>query len=315
MITVDSYASSSWMSHPEVSNRSVPSTLAEHAGRLVAVLKKALRLALVMLVWLAVAAVVAAGWWWREQLPLRADSGAGYALGVLSAVCMLVLLIYPLRKRLKFLGILGATKTWFFIHMTMGVTAPVVALYHCGFKLGSLNSQVALASILIVAASGLVGRFLYRHVYADWSGHRAVSKKMSRPKLFDAPYLSFLRLVGTRLNRFDEHTQAHRRSLWAAIRHSFQVEPAARVERLVLMRFCRKQLQQVARDNPLIAREKERLITLIDRYVSFRLLQAQKITRVQIYERLFALWHVVHLPFFILLLLSVIVHVLAVHLY
>lgn len=33
------------------------------------------------------------------------------------------------------------------------------------------------------------------------------------------------------------------------------------------------------------------------------------------YERLFALWHVLHLPFFILLVLAVIVHVIAVHLY
>ena len=33
------------------------------------------------------------------------------------------------------------------------------------------------------------------------------------------------------------------------------------------------------------------------------------------YERLFALWHVLHLPFFILLVLAAIVHVIAVHLY
>jgi hypothetical protein len=33
------------------------------------------------------------------------------------------------------------------------------------------------------------------------------------------------------------------------------------------------------------------------------------------YERLFALWHVLHVPFFILLVLTAIVHVFAVHLY
>ena len=33
------------------------------------------------------------------------------------------------------------------------------------------------------------------------------------------------------------------------------------------------------------------------------------------YERLFALWHVLHMPLFILLVLAAIVHVVAVHLY
>jgi hypothetical protein len=33
------------------------------------------------------------------------------------------------------------------------------------------------------------------------------------------------------------------------------------------------------------------------------------------YERLFSLWHVAHLPFVFLLLLSAVVHVVAVHAY
>jgi hypothetical protein len=33
------------------------------------------------------------------------------------------------------------------------------------------------------------------------------------------------------------------------------------------------------------------------------------------YERLFALWHVVHIPFVYMLVISAIVHVVAVHMY
>jgi hypothetical protein len=34
-----------------------------------------------------------------------------------------------------------------------------------------------------------------------------------------------------------------------------------------------------------------------------------------VYERLFALWHVLHVPLFILLVITAIIHVVAVHLY
>jgi len=37
--------------------------------------------------------------------------------------------------------------------------------------------------------------------------------------------------------------------------------------------------------------------------------------QLEIFERFFALWHVVHLPLFFLMVLAVIVHIVAVHLY
>ena len=40
-----------------------------------------------------------------------------------------------------------------------------------------------------------------------------------------------------------------------------------------------------------------------------------KAARFGMYERMFALWHVLHMPLFFLLVLSAILHVIAVHLY
>ena len=34
-----------------------------------------------------------------------------------------------------------------------------------------------------------------------------------------------------------------------------------------------------------------------------------------VYERLFSLWHVLHVPLFVILVLTAIIHVVAVHLY
>ena len=78
-------------------------------------------------------------------------------MGVVSVACVLTLLMYPLRKRLRWLRFIGSTKIWFRTHQHMGVTTTVAALYHCSFQIGSLNSRLALTSLLLVAGSGLIG--------------------------------------------------------------------------------------------------------------------------------------------------------------
>ncbi len=320
MITVESYADSTWAVVDEGDGHTrgwntARALVTRSRIRVQSFLRRLVFVTVRLCAWTALAGVIVAGWWWRENLPLEADTGFGYALGVTSAVCMLVLLVYPLRKRVKWLKFIGPAKHWFFVHMCLGVAAPITALYHCGFQLGSLNSRIALTCALVVSGSGLVGRFLYRRIYSDWSGRRSVVRRMSKPKLFGARDLKFLELVSQRLAMFDRRTQAQRDTLLNAIRWSIEVKSRTRTERYVLMRFCRKQVNRAARRNPVLANERERLVFVIDRYIALRTMQSAQIARVQIYERLFALWHVAHLPFFFLLLVSVVVHVFAVHLY
>jgi hypothetical protein len=50
---------------------------------------------------------------------------------------------------------------------------------------------------------------------------------------------------------------------------------------------------------------------LIRRYLN----AVVKVAQFKAYERLFSLWHVAHLPFVYLLVISAIVHVIAVHAY
>ena len=72
------------------------------------------------------AALLVVGWLARDARALTAEEGLGYALGLAALGCMLLLLVYPLRKRLKILAFIGATKSWFRIHMILGTSMPVV---------------------------------------------------------------------------------------------------------------------------------------------------------------------------------------------
>ena len=95
------------------------------------------------------------GWLLREAELITPEDGIGYWLGIVGGSMMLALLLYPLRKRIRILHRLGATRHWFRMHMILGLVGPVLVMYHCNFQLGSFNSGwlcIACCSLLAAAS-------------------------------------------------------------------------------------------------------------------------------------------------------------------
>jgi len=61
------------------------------------------------------------GWLLRDYGLIDAKDGLGYWLGILGGSMMLVLILYPLRKRIRALRFLGRTTHWFKAHMILGI--------------------------------------------------------------------------------------------------------------------------------------------------------------------------------------------------
>ena len=100
----------------------------------------------------------------RVGSPLHAEwkpSGTiGHGLGVLGGVLLLLMYLYPLRKRWKWLSRQGTTKHWLDYHILMGLAAPVLVTFHSSFKLQGI-AGIAYWIMVAVAASGVVGRYFY----------------------------------------------------------------------------------------------------------------------------------------------------------
>jgi hypothetical protein len=64
-----------------------------------------------------------------------------------------------------------------------------------------------------------------------------------------------------------------------------------------------------------IAGERDRLAWAAGRYAGARLVAARRVAEFESCERLFAAWHLLHLPLFTMLVIVGIVHVIAVHVY
>jgi len=243
--------------------------------------------------------VLAAGWSVRGERYLIAESGIGYWLGIIGGSMMLLLLIYPMRKRFIRWNAIGSVKSWFRIHMILGVAGPVAVIFHSGFKLGSFNSSVAFVCMVIVASSGLIGRSLYRRIH-----HGLYGRKIRFDDLYSANELPGMLLSGAdgidfeivdEFERIHEAlTQKHtgeKRSL------AFYRGMKSRIGKL------RKRLQR----SDLGKAEKQQ--------IQRGLKDLHSICVLGINEILFSYWHVLHLPLFVMLIVSGFIHVAVVHLY
>ena len=98
--------------------------------------------------------------------------GLGYNLGLAGGLMMLTLLMYSFRKHIKFMQGLGKLKYWFRVHMILGVLGPILVIFHTTFRLGSMNASIAFYCMVIVASSGLIGKFAYTRIHRGLYGSR-----------------------------------------------------------------------------------------------------------------------------------------------
>jgi hypothetical protein len=257
------------------------------------------------------------GWRDSEDGYLAPDTGLGYWLGIAGATLMLLLLLYPLRKRMRSLRGLGSVSGWFRLHMVLGLVGPALILLHCNFKLGALNSNVALVAMLMVAASGLVGRHLYRRIHLGLYGRRAriddLLDEIRRLKDFIEHDRA---LPGSILGKLDAHAAralAGHGGLAASVLALLDQVLRSPGRRLMdeADRYIAAEGKRRAWSWRTRRRRARELRWLLREYVA----AVNKAAVFAVYERLFALWHVLHLPLFILLIVAAIVHIVGVHLY
>src|SRR5688572_9887530 len=199
----------------------------------------------------------------RERALVDPLDGFGYWLGVAGASLMATLLLYPLRKRLRWMRVLGPTKHWFRMHMIFGVAGPVLILYHCNFSFGSVNDTVALSCTLLVAGSGLVGRYLYMKIHVDLDGHRATLRELSERARITAAQSSEIRALvpdlPERITAYDELVLAPHEGGFATLALPFKLAIATRWRAFALRRFARATLRKQARKSAVIAAQRKRL--------------------------------------------------------
>jgi len=246
------------------------------------------------------------------------ERGIGYALGIIGGSAMLLLLLYPARKRARWLGFIGTVKGWFQTHMVLGVVGPLLILYHSNFSLGATNSNAALFAMLLVSGSGVFGRYFYTRIHFGLYGRRASRAEMQagadelREKVAGSRFIPQLL---EHLDAADKRLLGGHPGPFGMLVKPLFVTGRMYLERWQLTRFANGELRAAAASNPVLASQYEQFAVAVRRYIRRRLDATRRVAEFESYERLFSLWHVLHLPLFFMLLIAGVVHVIAVHVY
>jgi len=270
--------------------------------------------------WYSVLGVlIVAGWFLRDLKLITPDHGIGYWLGIVGGSLMLLLLLYPLRKRIRFMHRLGATKHWFRMHMIFGLIGPLLILYHSNYQLGSFNSRVALYCMLLVAGSGVIGRHFYAAIHRGLYGRKTTLRELQTDLKASVEkshgLAKFMPKLVARLDKLSADLQSDRIRQTIGIRRSLKWTFTHSLIRLSLLWTAHRELQLAAVRYPVVARERKRIYRTAARYIRDYTVLTGRVAQYSFYERLFGLWHVLHLPIFFMMVLSALVHVLAVHMY
>ncbi|MEJ2130287.1 MAG: hypothetical protein P8Y95_01360, partial [Gammaproteobacteria bacterium] len=240
--------------------------------------------ALVTTFWIAVfTAVVIWGWMRRDMRLLDASEGLGYALGIIGGTMMALMLLYTMRKRFRAFSKLLRFQWWFSMHMWLGIVGPICILYHCNFSLGSPNSTVAFFAMHLMVTSGLVGRYLYSRIHHGLYGRRVTLADLRGDLQRSHKTLKAMghEELPSEFTQLEAYATKPVRSLIGSLWRWQRVRRKST--------RARRQLRQIGTDRGL-ARQ----------YAA----QLRSVARFSFFERMFSLWHVLHIPIFILLVVS-----------
>jgi len=261
--------------------------------------------------WLMLTAAICTGlilWGgiFREYSDLIAEEGLGYALGIAGLAMMVLLLTYSFRKRMPVLLGRFSIRRWFEIHMMLGLAGPTAILFHCNFHLGSLNSTIALISMLLVSASGIAGRFMYTRIHHGLLGDRATLGELHKEIADQRLELSMLAAHGevatVALAKFEEFALAPRRNALVSTARFMSLPWRVRS----VARACRRASSKS------VTPSDHRIYRFA---IHAHLKSVRRAAEFGTYAWLFSLWHALHLPLCVLLFAAAAIHVLAVNLY
>ena len=266
--------------------------------------------------------IMALGWiTTSSQKFYKPGDDVGYNLGLVGGVMLLMLLLYPLRKRIRFLNGIGILPSWFKWHMIFGILAPVLILFHSTFRIGSINAGMALGAMLLVSGSGIFGRFFYTKIHNGLYGRKAnlqeLQNELSSTESAKSS-LSFAPDIEKNLNAFSVDTakvsKGGNPSLW----HFTTIGIKAYFLSRSLTRKLHHAMYSQASEKNWNSAQMQRLDIMyeenkkqIENYIS----AVCDVAQFHTYERLFSLWHIFHIPLVYLLIFSGIFHVISVHMY
>lgn len=209
----------------------------------------------------------------------------GQGLGIVGTLMIIFgVAIYIARKRYNFLSKYIRLKYLLEFHIFLCTLGPILILFHTAFKFGGIVS-IAFWSMVAVVLSGVIGRFIYIQIPRTIEGRALSLSEVKNMKTDLTDVLSnkfklennIIQLIVSFTNEQD-------------ISNNYKTT-----------RNLRKELNKIN----LPKKERISILNMVKNEMSL----SRKIGRLETMQRLFKYWHVAHMPFALIMLIIVIIHV------
>ncbi len=227
-------------------------------------------------------------------------SGAfGHGLGIVGTLLILIGVFgYIARKKYKFLSRFGRLKYWLEFHIFLCSVGPMMILFHTAFKFGGIVS-ISFWSMVAVVASGVIGRFIYIQIPRTIEGREFSLAELQEMKGdVDKILKNAYGLEGMDYQTLMDSTKVKERK-----------EGGNLLAQIVSKYFEDKRtirgVKKTLRNNKMARANVRKVAKIIENELSL----SNRIDRLQIMRKLFKYWHVAHLPFALIMLIIMVIHV------
>lgn len=230
---------------------------------------------------------------------LKPSGIMGHGLGILGSLLIIIgVSSYMVRKRYRFMSRTGLVKYWLEFHIFLCTLGPVLILFHTAFKFGGLVA-VSFWSMVAVFLSGIAGRFIYLQIPRSIEGreldlNEVRSMKSSLTEILKSSYGLDEASYGKIVESIEKKTEISSRNLLVSLIRNYNDD--------------RKSVHSVRRELKRInihGNDYRKIVSLVRTDIKL----SRRIERLDSMKNLFKYWHVAHLPFALVMLFIMVIHV------
>jgi hypothetical protein len=179
---------------------------------------------------------------------------------------------------------IGQIRHWLEFHIFLCLLGPLLILYHTSFKIGGVVA-VSFWSMVAVVLSGVAGRFIYIRIPRTIEGREMSLMEIRNLK----------RDLNNALSSAKGLDEESLKNIVEATEKYFRNRKGIRLTRKTIKR------------SGIRWSERRKIMALVRREISLN----RRIDRLQLMQNLFKYWHVAHLPFALIMIVIMLVHVAA----
>jgi hypothetical protein len=238
---------------------------------------------------------------------LKPAGYVGQSAGLLAITIFIFLWLYPFRKKARWLAWTGSVGRWLDVHVLAALSLPLLVAIHAAWRFEGLIG-LGFWSMMVVWASGVVGRYLYARIPRGKAGIELTLEEIGarRKQLLE----QIAKSTGLDLQRIEAALDTGRGpgGRLGIVRTLFQLVADDLARRRAARRFRRL----YAQSGPRRRKQDRQVFRWVLRLAKREMALTQQGRMLDATHSLFRWWHVLHRPVAIAALLAVLVHVTVV---